>query len=63
MRTLLAVVGVVAAALVLLGLLLEALRWLLVVGAVALLAVIVLALVRSRRVVARHRAAPPERHR
>jgi O-antigen/teichoic acid export membrane protein len=53
MRTLLAVVGIVAAALVLLGLLLEAARWLLVIGAVALLAVLVLVVVKSRRVVSR----------
>ncbi|MEU4570198.1 hypothetical protein [Micromonospora sp. NPDC023956] len=58
MRTLLAVVGVVAAVLVLLGILLEALRWLLVVGAVALLAVLVLALLKGRRVTARHRSGP-----
>ncbi|WBB81218.1 hypothetical protein O7606_07525 [Micromonospora sp. WMMD882] len=54
MRTLLVVVGIVAAALILLGLLLEAARWLLIIGAVALLAVFVLALVKGRRVTSRH---------
>ncbi|WDZ82458.1 hypothetical protein [Micromonospora cathayae] len=53
MRTLLVVVGVIAAALILLGLLLEAARWLMIIGAVALLAVFVLAVVKSRRVLTR----------
>ncbi|MCZ7423258.1 hypothetical protein O7605_27505 [Verrucosispora sp. WMMA2121] len=49
MRALLWVVGVVAGVLVLLGLLLEAVRWLVIIGVIALAAVIVLAFVRGRR--------------
>ncbi|NLU78563.1 hypothetical protein HCA58_09255 [Micromonospora sp. HNM0581] len=49
MRTLLWVVGVVAGVLVLLGLLLEAARWLMIIGLVALAAVIVLAFVKGRQ--------------
>ncbi|MEG3636299.1 hypothetical protein [Micromonospora palythoicola] len=49
MRALLWVVGVVAGVLVLLGLLLEAVQWLVIIGLVALAAVIVLAFVRGRR--------------
>ncbi|MFG3714592.1 hypothetical protein [Micromonospora sp. NPDC047730] len=48
MRAMLWVVAVIAGALVLLGLLLEAVRWLVVIGAVALLAVVVLAVVKGR---------------
>ncbi|TDB70238.1 hypothetical protein [Micromonospora sp. KC723] len=57
MRAMLWVVGVVAGAIILLGLLLEAVRWLVVIGGIALLAVIVLAFVRGRRAVHRHSAA------
>ncbi|GIJ31101.1 hypothetical protein Vse01_02490 [Micromonospora sediminimaris] len=49
MRALLWVVGVVAGALVLLGLLLEAVRWLVIIGLIALAAVIVLAFVKGRQ--------------
>ncbi|SCL34562.1 hypothetical protein GA0070616_5000 [Micromonospora nigra] len=49
MRNMVWVVAVVAGVLVLLGLLLEAVRWLIIIGAVALLAVIVLAFVKGRR--------------
>ncbi|WP_433533723.1 hypothetical protein ACQPYA_17065 [Micromonospora sp. CA-263727] len=49
MRALFWVVGVVAGVLVLLGLLLEAVRWLLVIGVIALAAVIVLAFLRGRQ--------------
>ncbi|MEU5949821.1 hypothetical protein ACIBTZ_18455 [Micromonospora sp. NPDC049460] len=49
MRAMLWVVAVIAGALVLLGLLLEAVRWLVVIGAVALLAVVVLAAVKGRQ--------------
>ncbi|WP_422756737.1 hypothetical protein [Micromonospora sp. WMMD708] len=56
MRAMLWVVGVVGGALILLGLLLEAVRWLAIIGLVALLAVIVLAFVRGRQVVHRHSA-------
>ncbi|GGM24155.1 hypothetical protein GCM10011608_06270 [Micromonospora sonchi] len=49
MRALLWTVGVIAAILVLLGLLLEAVRWLVIIGIIALAAVIVLASFRGRR--------------
>ncbi|QOC91955.1 hypothetical protein [Micromonospora craniellae] len=49
MRALLWVVGVVAGVLVLLGLLLEAVRWLLIIGVIALVAVIALAFVKGRQ--------------
>ena len=49
MRALLWTVGVIAAILVLLGLLLEAVRWLVIIGIIALAAVIVLAFFRGRR--------------
>ncbi len=49
MRALLWVVGVVAGALVLLGLLLEAVRWLVIIGAIALVAVVVFAFVKARQ--------------
>ncbi|MEH1017769.1 hypothetical protein V6U90_32460 [Micromonospora sp. CPCC 206060] len=50
MRTLLIVVGVIAAALILLGLLLEAARWLVLIGAIALIGVFVLGVMKTRRV-------------
>ncbi|WP_328346082.1 hypothetical protein [Micromonospora sp. NBC_00421] len=56
MRAMLFVVGVVGGALILLGLLLEAVRWLAIIGVIALLAVIVLAFVRGRQSVHRHSA-------
>lgn len=49
MRTMLWVVGVVGAALILLGLLLEAVRWLVIIGIIALVVVVVLAFVRGRQ--------------
>ncbi|MFI9530709.1 hypothetical protein [Micromonospora rosaria] len=49
MRAMLLVIGIVAVALVLLGLLLEAARWLIIVGAVAFVVLLVLAFVRGRR--------------
>ncbi|MFC0006688.1 hypothetical protein [Micromonospora siamensis] len=49
MRALLWVVGVVGGALILLGLLLEAARWLVIIGLIALVAVIVLAFVKGRQ--------------
>ncbi|NES31269.1 DUF4175 domain-containing protein [Micromonospora terminaliae] len=54
MRALLWIVGVVAAVLILLGLFLEAVRWLLIIGLIALVVLIVLAFVRGRRVVQRN---------
>ncbi|MGK5441072.1 hypothetical protein ACSNN7_04460 [Micromonospora sp. URMC 105] len=54
MRTVLWIVGIVGGALVLLGLLLEAVRWLVLIGAVALVVVIVLAFVRGRQLLRRH---------
>jgi hypothetical protein len=53
MRALLWIVGVVAGVLILLGLLLEAVRWLIIIGLVALIVVIVLAAVKTRRVLNR----------
>ncbi|MBL6276439.1 hypothetical protein JMF97_09725 [Micromonospora fiedleri] len=49
MRALLWVVGVVGGIIVLLGLLLEAVRWLVIIGLVALAGVIILAFVRGRQ--------------
>ncbi|MDG4797868.1 hypothetical protein [Micromonospora sp. WMMD1082] len=49
MRALLWIVGVVAGVLILLGLFLEAVRWLLIIGVIALAAVIVLAFVKGRQ--------------
>ncbi|WP_089158121.1 hypothetical protein [Micromonospora sp. NBS 11-29] len=57
MRALLWVVGVVAGVLILLGLLLEAVRWLVIIGVIALVAVVVFAIVKTRRVVTRHSAS------
>ncbi|SCG49631.1 hypothetical protein [Micromonospora halophytica] len=54
MRAMLWVIGVVGGALILLGLLLEVARWLVVIGAIALVAVIVLAFVRGRQMMQRH---------
>ncbi|MGW9198707.1 hypothetical protein [Micromonospora chersina] len=56
MRALLWIVGVVAGVLILLGLLLEAARWLIIIGAIAVVVLVVLALLRGRRVVRREGA-------
>ena len=56
MRALLTLIGVIAVILVVLGLLLEAARWLIIIGVVAFLAVIVLSAVKGRRTVQRHRS-------
>jgi hypothetical protein len=53
MRALLWIVGVVAAVLILLGLFLEAVRWLLIIGLIALVVLLVLAFMRGRRVAQR----------
>ncbi|MEU4773565.1 hypothetical protein [Micromonospora sp. NPDC023644] len=53
MRTMLWVVAVIAGALVLLGLLLEAVRWLVIIGAVALAVVVVLAVLKGRQAMRR----------
>ncbi|MER7892948.1 hypothetical protein ABTX15_24310 [Micromonospora sp. NPDC094482] len=47
MRAMLWVVGVIAGALILLGLLLEAVRWLVIIGAVALVVVVVLGVLKA----------------
>ncbi|MFF5180484.1 hypothetical protein ACFY2Q_20860 [Micromonospora sp. NPDC000316] len=49
MRALLWVVGVVAGVLILLGLLLEAVRWLIIIGLIALVVVIVWGMVKGRQ--------------
>ncbi|MEU6020066.1 hypothetical protein [Micromonospora sp. NPDC047134] len=49
MRALLWVVGVVGLIILLLGLVLEAVRWLVIIGLIALAVVIVLAFVRGRQ--------------
>ncbi|WP_225854760.1 hypothetical protein, partial [Micromonospora sp. ALFpr18c] len=49
MRAMLWVVGVVAGVLILLGLLLEAVRWLIIIGLIALVVVIVLGVVKGRQ--------------
>ncbi|MGI5521313.1 hypothetical protein ACQEUX_10170 [Micromonospora sp. CA-259024] len=49
MRALLWVVGVVAGVLILLGLLLEAVRWLIIIGLIALVIVIILGVVKGRQ--------------
>ncbi|MFG2062210.1 hypothetical protein ACGFIK_12400 [Micromonospora sp. NPDC048871] len=49
MRALLWVVGVVGGIILLLGLVLEAVRWLVIIGLIALAVVIVLAFVRGRQ--------------
>ncbi|MER6596574.1 hypothetical protein ABT214_32925 [Micromonospora purpureochromogenes] len=54
MRTVLWIVGIIGGALVLLGLLIEAVRWLVVIGAIALVVVIVLAFVRGRQLMRQH---------
>ncbi|MEU7922523.1 hypothetical protein [Micromonospora zamorensis] len=51
MRALLWVVGVVAGVLILLGLLLEAVRWLAIIGVIALAIVIVWGVVKGRQAV------------
>ncbi|MCO1596930.1 hypothetical protein M8C17_17385 [Micromonospora sp. RHAY321] len=54
MRALLWVVGVVAGVLILLGLLLEAVRWLIIIGLIALVVVIVLGVVKGRQAMSHH---------
>lgn len=49
MRALLWVVGVVAGVLILLGLILEAVRWLIIIGLIALVIVIILGVVKGRQ--------------
>ncbi|MCG5462281.1 hypothetical protein AB0K35_24320 [Micromonospora sp. NPDC053740] len=49
MRALLWVVGVVAGVLILLGLVLEAVRWLIIIGVIALVIVIVWGFVKGRQ--------------
>ncbi|MFG1869424.1 hypothetical protein [Micromonospora arborensis] len=49
MRALLWVVGVVAGVLILLGLLLEAVRWLIIIGLIALVIVIILGVIKGRQ--------------
>ncbi|GAB4102568.1 hypothetical protein AB0C42_13005 [Micromonospora taraxaci] len=51
MRALLWVVGVVAGVLILLGLILEAVRWLIIIGVIALVIVIVWGVVKGRQAV------------
>jgi hypothetical protein len=50
MRALLITVGIVAVALILLGLLIKAVKWLLILGLIALIAAIVMGVVEARRV-------------
>ncbi|WP_199714543.1 hypothetical protein [Micromonospora radicis] len=54
MRALLWVVGVIAGVIILLGLLLEAVRWLVIIGLIALAGVIILAFVKGRRSMQHH---------
>ncbi|MFC5923044.1 hypothetical protein [Micromonospora vulcania] len=54
MRALLWVVGVVAGVLILLGLLLEAVRWLIIIGAIALVIVIILGVVKGGQAAMHH---------
>lgn len=49
MRALLIAVGVVALVLILLGIIIEAVQWLLIIGLVALVAAIVFGVVHARR--------------
>ncbi|WP_018215221.1 hypothetical protein [Salinispora vitiensis] len=49
MRVVLWVIGIVAAALILLGLLWQAAQWLMVIGAIALVIVIIMAVVKVRQ--------------
>ncbi|MGW0217554.1 hypothetical protein ACWDXH_24490 [Micromonospora chokoriensis] len=51
MRALLWVVGVVAGVLILLGLILEAVRWLIIIGVIALVIVIVWGVMKGRQAV------------
>ncbi|MFI6784742.1 hypothetical protein [Micromonospora sp. NPDC050276] len=54
MRALLWVVGVVAGVLILLGLILEAVRWLIIIGLIALVIVIILGIVKGRQAMNHH---------
>lgn len=58
MRALLWVVGVVAGVLILLGLILEAVRWLIIIGVIALVIVIVWGFVKGRQAVNQHGRRP-----
>ncbi|MEV1317354.1 hypothetical protein AB0J84_15610 [Micromonospora arborensis] len=49
MRAMLWVVGVVAGVLILLGLILEAVRWLIIIGLIALVIVIILGVIKGRQ--------------
>jgi hypothetical protein len=49
MRGLLVAVGIVALVLILLGLFLKAVKWLIIIGVIALVAAIVMGVVRGRR--------------
>ncbi|WP_018723413.1 hypothetical protein [Salinispora fenicalii] len=49
MRVVLWVIGIVAAALILLGLLWEAAQWLMVIGAIALVVVVIMAVAKVRQ--------------
>lgn len=51
MRALLVAVGIVALVLILLGLFLKAVKWLIILGVIALIASIVLGVVQARRAV------------
>ncbi|MEH1166760.1 hypothetical protein V6V47_15385 [Micromonospora sp. CPCC 205539] len=56
MRALLWVVGVVAGVLILLGLILEAVRWLIIIGLIALVIVIILGVVKGGKAAVRHQS-------
>jgi hypothetical protein len=49
MRALLTVLGIIAVVLIIIGFLLEAVRWLLIIGVVALLGALIIAAVQGRR--------------
>jgi apolipoprotein N-acyltransferase len=53
MRAMLWIVGVVAGVLILLGLVLEAVRWLIIIGLIALVVAIVLGVVKGRQALRR----------
>ena len=56
MRALLTLIGVVAVVLIVLGLLLEAARWLVIIGVIAFLGVLILSMAKGRQTVRRHRS-------
>lgn len=49
MRALLVAIGIVAVALILLGIIVKAVKWLIIIGLVALVATIVLGVIKGRR--------------